>query len=151
VGKSTAAILGIALLAGAAIWIGRAYLNPAAEQSERNESVLTGAMDPRLQEIEVVQDADLPDGVPAPQVGEDAMYLRVSVLYPGLPDVPEPHRHKLTRVNGQPAVAQDPAHVETEVDDSGALVHLLFRVDPGFESGAIARGKKTILKSFVLE
>ncbi len=49
------------MLAGAAIYVGRAYLNPAAEESQRKKSVLTGAMDPRLIEVTVLQDSDLPE------------------------------------------------------------------------------------------
>lgn len=139
------------MLAGAAIYVGRSYLNPAAEKSERDRSVLTGAMDPRLDDLAVLQDSELPDGVAPPRVGEDAMYVRVSVLYPGLPDVPDPDQHRLTQVNGHPAAVQTPAHVETDVDDTGARIHLLFRVAPDFESGAIERGKTKVVESFVLE
>ena len=87
-GKSTATLLGIAILAGAAIYIGRAYLFPAAERSERQEAVLTGKLDPRLLDVFVLQDAELPEGVPPPRVGEDDMYVQVSILYPALPEVP---------------------------------------------------------------
>jgi hypothetical protein len=139
------------MLAGAAIYVGRAYLNPAAEESQRKESVLTGAMDPRLIEVTVLQDSDLPEDVPALRIGEDAMYLLVSVLYPGVPEVPEPKEHRLTLVNGHPGALQVPAHVETEVDEHGARVNLLYRVAPDFESGAIERGKTTVVKTFILE
>jgi hypothetical protein len=139
------------MLAGAAIYVGRTYLDPAAEESQRNKSVLTGAMDPQLIEAAVLQDSDLPDGVPPLRVGEDAMYLLVSVLYPGVPQVPEPKEHRLTLVNGHPAAVQTPAHVETEVDEDGARVNLLYRVAPDFESGAIERGKTTVVKTFILE
>lgn len=150
-GKSSATILGIAMLAGAAIWVGRAYLFPAAEKTERKEAVLTGAMKPRLESAYVLQDSELPGHVPAPRVGEDAMYMRVSILYPGLPEVPQPDAHRLTEVNGHPAARQDAAHVETEVDDEGARIHLYFRVSSEFEQGTIARGNKTVLESFLLE
>jgi len=151
VGKSSATLVGIALLAGAAIYLGRAYLFPATERSERREAVLTGKLDPRLDEIVVLQDSELPAGVTPPRVGEDAMFIRITVLYPALPEVPEPKEHRLAEVNGRPGAILDPAHVETEVDQDGARVHLTFRVAPDFISGTIARGKTTVLSTVVLE
>ena len=151
VGKSSITILAIALLAGAAIYAGRSYLNPAVEESMRNESVLTGHLDPRLDDIEVLQDSDLPDEVTPPKVGEAAMFIRVTVLYPAMPRVPDPEDHRLVRVNGDPAAGHTPAHVETDVDEDGARVYLIFRVTPGFESADVARGETTVVEALVLE
>lgn len=150
-GKSTATLVGIALLAGAAIYLGNAYLFPAAEQTERKEAVLTGNLDPQLEGVVVLQDSELPRGVTPPKVGEDAMYIRVTVLYPALPRVPDPKEHHLVDINGRPDTVREPAHFDTEVDEEGARIHMLFRVEPDFLSAAVARGKQTILDSFILE
>ncbi|MEM8884432.1 MAG: hypothetical protein AAGD14_10200 [Planctomycetota bacterium] len=150
-GKSAATIIGLALLTGAAIFVGRSYLQPASEGAQRQESVLTGHLDPRLVDAFVLQDSELPRGVAAIAVGEPAMYMQVSVLYPALPRVPEPNKHKLTHVNGHPTAETDPVHVTTEVDDDGAFVHCIYRVGEDFATGRIQRGKTVVVPRLVLE
>jgi len=151
VGKSAATLLGLAVIAAGAIYLGRAFLFPATERGERREAVLTGNLDPRLEEVAVVQDTELPPGVPVPKVGEDTLYIRVVVLYPALPEVPEADRHRLVDINGMPGVEAKPAHVGTEVHEDGARATLVFRVPPDFEQGTLRRGNTVVLESILLD
>ena len=149
-GKAGTTILGLAVLVGAAIFVGRSYLMPGGEGGERDDSVLTGALDPRVDSVELLEDADLPEGVEPPKVGDLARYVRVTILYPGQPRAPEPEEHKLTQVNAGDFDA-DPVHGETLVEAEGARVVLIYRTSADFEWGRIELGEKVIAERFQLE
>lgn len=150
--RSTATVVGITILAGGAIFVGRAMLRPATEEVERREPVLTGAMNPRLHECRMLEDTELPEGIEPPQVGEDVLYLRVAVLYPGVAEAPAAKEHVLDKVNGDPAATLAPAHAENApADGDGAVARLTFRVDSGFRFARVSRDGKAVLEKVSLE
>ena len=149
-GKSGVTILGFAVLAGAVIYVGQSYLNPAGEKAERDESVLTGALDPRIEYAELLEDADLPEGIDAPKVGDLTRFMRVLILYPDQPRAPDPMTHKLTQVSAGTFDAT-PVHGETSSDAEGARIVVVYRVSAEFEWGRIERDEKVITERFVLD
>jgi hypothetical protein len=149
VGKAGATILGLAVLAGVAIYVGKSYLSPAGEQAERDESVLTGALDPRIDSVELLEDSDLPEGVDAPMVGDLTRYVRVTIFYPDRPQAPAGEDHKLTRVNvGE--FDSDPVHTAASIDEDGARVIVVYRVGAAFDWGRIERDGTVIAERFEL-
>jgi len=150
VGKATASILGFAVLAGVAFYVGKSFLSPSSEKAEREESVLTGALDPRIEYAEMLEDADLPDGIDAPKVGDSTRYMRITILYPDRPRAPGPEEHMLTEVNAGEFTA-DPVHGIVSEDEEGARIIVIYRVSADFEWGRIERGERVIAKRFELD
>jgi hypothetical protein len=151
-GRISATVLGIAILAGGAIFVSRAMLRPATEEVERREPVLTGAHDPRLYDCRVLEDTELPEGLEPPSVGEDYLWLRVVVFYPGVAEAPAPQEHVFDKVNGDPAATLRPKHAEgAPGEDGGAFVHLTFRIDREFRFARLARDGKAVLEKVSVE
>ena len=150
-GKAGATILGFALLAGAAIIVGRSFLLPAAERSERDGTVLTGGLDPRIESVEVLEDSDLPPGVNAPKVDEDLIYIRVDIFYPERESFPAPDAHHLTGANRETWFESEPVHSVTETTEDGARAVLIYSVGTKFEWGRIAHGKLVIAERFEVD
>ncbi|MHC4956532.1 MAG: hypothetical protein ACYTGZ_22050 [Planctomycetota bacterium] len=150
-GKSGATILGIAVLAGAAIYIGSRYLSPGAEHAERKEAVLTGALEPQVEAVEFLEDSDLPPGVTPPKVGEPMRYVRLTIFYPQRPKVPTPSDHHLTQVNAESDFEKVPVHVEEELVEEGARLFVTYRVSADFVWGRIECNEKLIVARFELD
>ena len=93
-------IVGLAVVGGAAILVGREFLEPARERAESKEGVLTGAYAPRLEECRVLEDSELPEGLRRPAVGESLLYVSVVALYPGAAGAPDLRTYLLDHVNG---------------------------------------------------
>jgi len=150
VGKSGATILGFAALVGAVFYIGQSFLDPAAERAEQEQTVLTGALDPVVEFAEMLEDADLPQGIDPPGVGDDIRYVRVSVLYPDRAKTPEASAHLLAEAERGEFVTE-PAHATGSVTEEGARVVLIYRVDSRFEWGRIEHNENTVIARFELD
>jgi hypothetical protein len=144
-------IVGLAVLGGAAIFIGGEFLEPAQEQAESKESVLTGAYAPRLDECRALDDSELPEGLRPPAVGEDLLYVSVVVLYPGAAEAPDLRTYLLDHVNGVQENALIPVHTEADQGEEGMYVFLTFQTDGSFESGRLVHDAKPILEHVSLE
>ena len=149
-GKSGATILGFAALVAAVFYIGQSYLDPAAERAEQEQTVLTGALDPVVEFAEMLEDADLPQSIEPPGVGDDIRYVRVSVLYPDRANAPEASVHLLAEAERGEFVAE-PAQATGSVTEDGARVVLIYRVDSRFEWGRIEHNEKTVIARFELD
>jgi len=144
-------ILGIAVIAGAAILIGRAFLDPAQEEAESKRKVLTGAYAPRLEEMRELDDSELPGELEPPGVGEDIAYVLVVVLYPGVSLAPDPAGYEIEDVNGDPDIVLVPVHAAEEEDEEGTYVSLTFRTDRGFLHGRLVHDGKVVVEQLRLE
>ncbi len=144
-------LLGIAILAGAAIFIMRQFLKPAAEKAERKEPVLTGAYDVRLDSCRVLEDHELPEGLEPPGVGDESLYLLVVALYPGRDNAPPAEQHFLGRVNGEAEGTLRPVHSSSEVAADGQYISLVFRAPPEFESARLMHEDKTLVERVTLD
>ena len=150
-GKAGATILGLALLAGVAFYVGQSFLQPAAEHTERGESVLTGGLDPKIELVTILEDSELPRGLEAPEVDEDLMYLSVEIFYPERPSFPEPEAHHLTACNEGAWFKAEPVHIHAEVTPDGTRASLIYRVGGEFEWGRITHGETVIAERISLE
>ena len=137
-----ATFAGILVLAGVGIFIGRTWLESEGDAKAGKDPVLTGGMTPFIEDFVIVEDADLPDELPQPRMGENFVYLRVTVFYPGLPEVPEPRAHRLAEIDGDEKAETDVLVVDMDADETGARVDLFFRVDPDFAHARLFRGKE---------
>ena len=147
-----ATILGLAILAGGGFLIARMIVPGASEPEHKRESVLTGAYTPRLEEVGILEDADLPRGIEAPGIDSDTLYLFVVVLFPGAPNVPDHGAHKLDRINGVSDKALDPVHTSAEyVEGEGTYLELVYRIDGEFEHAWLVRDGKAIVERISLE
>jgi len=131
-------------------YVGDSFLNPAGEQVEREESVLTGALDPRIESALLLEDADLPEGVEPPKVGELTRYLQVTILYPDRPTAPGAEEHLLSQVNAG-AHQEKPVHGEIIAGEDGSRVLATYRVSADFEWGQLRLGKEIIAEHFELD
>jgi len=143
--KGVAAVAGLAIVGLAAILIGRHMLKPAAEKQERSRTVLTGLTEPRLARCHILEDSEVPEGVPKPRVGEVIEYLGVEILYPGAARVPDHSGMFLARVNGASGRDLEPLHSETDSDEDGAYLYLVFKVEEGFQYAQIRREDKVVI------
>jgi len=136
--------VGLGLVGLAAVLFGRDLLKPAAERKERDTSVLTGLHDPKVIDCRFLEDSEVPEELPRPGVGEDWRYLLVEVLYPAAAKAPDPEGHYLDQVDGGPSRVP-PAHVEAgAVDESGAYLALMFRVESAFGRAVLRRGDAVV-------
>lgn len=149
-GRVSATILGLAIVAGGAIYVSSTILKPATEEAQRREPVLTGALDAKLEECRLLEDVELPGDLKPPEVGEDRLYLLLVVLYPQRADAPE-EEHRLNRVNGHPDLSLRPEHVEAVIEPEGALVHLTFQIDSSFQFAQLVRGEELLFDKISLE
>jgi hypothetical protein len=150
--RGAATIVGLAILAIAATFVGRMFLSPARERVEQRSSVLSGAYEERLTECRILEDAELPADVERPGVGEAIYYLHLAVLYPGVANLPaEPEEHRLVGINGSPTAELSPVHAESAFDDEGTTVYLIFKTDGTFDFARLVRPDKTVLEKVALE
>ncbi len=149
-GRTILTILGIAGIAIGAVFIAQRFASPAQEKVEANQKVLTGAYRPQLVECRVLEDSEVPEPLPQPDVDEDLVYVAVVVLYPGVERVPEPKDHRLIGVNGRDEYLE-PAHLDYEVTEEGAELVLVFRTDSSFQFGRLVRGATDLFERVALE
>lgn len=139
-GRLALTMLGLALLAGGAIFFAKNVLTPAQENVERSEPVLTGQYQPRVEECGVLEDADLPEGIAPPGVDEDVLYVQVVVFFPGIEKVTALAELALDEVNEHVGRRLEPIHTDTEVTAEGTYVYLVFQTTTAFHSARLVRG-----------
>jgi hypothetical protein len=148
VGRSS--ILVIGGIGVAAVIFAMRFIKPAGEQAEARQKVLTEAYQPLLVECVELAFDEIPEPLPRPGVDEDLVYVAIVVLYPGVERVPDPGAHRLIGVNGKQE-AMDPANVDYEVTEDGALMTLVFKANNAFQFARLVRGEETVLERVGLE
>ena len=150
--RSVKTILGLAVVAGAAIFLGRAYLKPASERAQASEKVLSGAYDARIEMCRFLEDNELPEEIPPPEVGSDTRYLRVLVLFPEVTIIAgAADEYHLGHVNGDPGRRLEPLVSEKAKEDDGVILTLTFETDDSFLDAKLVRGKKVVVGRVELE
>jgi hypothetical protein len=149
-GRTILTILGIAAIAVGAVFVAQRFASPAKEQVQASQKVLTDAYKPSLVECVLLEDADVPESLPKPDVDEDLVYVAVVVLYPGVERVPEPKDHRLIGVNGRDEYLEA-AHLDYAVTEDGAELTLVFRTDSSFQFGRLVRGETLLFERVALE
>ena len=149
--RAVVTLLGIGVLAVTAIVISHYVLGPAEDAAERRQGVLTGLTSPRLLDCLILEDADLPDGVPPPPVGRDVIYISVGVFYPGAIKEPDEGLYRLVEINGIKENTLDAVHVSKEETDEGFYVDAVFRTDSNFDQAELRRGGATVVKKVKLD
>lgn len=145
-GRTVGTILGLAILAVGAIWVGGKLLEPAQEMAEADSSVLSGAYDARLVECRVLANSEIPDGLAVPDVGEEFYYVLVAVLYPEREQVPLPEAHHLAELDGLPGTSLFPVQPPiTEPGSDGAFLEIIVRVDEVFDEARLMCGEEVVL------
>jgi hypothetical protein len=148
VNRSVATIAGLAIVAGAAIFIGRAWLKPASERAEARKGVLSGAYDARTEYCDFLQDSELPEGLEPPDVGSDLLYLRVVVLFPEVATINgKAEDYELAHVNGDPKQTLAPVHSSIEAIDEGVLLTLTFASDASFDSARLMLDETMVVEN----
>ena len=148
--RAVVTLLGIAALAVTAIVISHYALGPVEDAAERRQGVLTGLTKPRLIECLILEDADLPEGVPPPPVGRDVLYMSVGILYPGATKEPDQGLYKLVEINGVKENLVSAVHVSKEEADEGFYVDAVFLTDSQFDHAELWRGAATVIKKVTL-
>ena len=148
--RAVVTLLGVSVLAVAAFFVIPYALGPAEDAAERSQGVLTGLTKPRLLECLILEDADLPAGVPPPPVGRDVLYISVGVLYPGATREPDNGDYKLVGINGVANDMAEAVHVSREEADAGFYIDAVFRINISFDHAALMRGDATVIKKVVL-
>ena len=149
-GRIVLTVFGIAAIAFGAVFFAQRYMNPAKEQAQASQKVLTHAYQPKFVECRVLEDSEVPDSLPRPKVDEDLIYITVVVLYPGVDRVPDPREHKLIGINGRNDYLE-PAHVDYVLTEEGAELILVFRTDNSFLFGRLVRGDKVLFEHVEVE
>lgn len=144
VGRVALTIVGIAVVAVAAILIAKSMLRPAKEEVERKGSVLTGEYSPTVQECRMLEDSELPEELPHPKVDDVLRYVQVLVHYPGVAATPPASDHVLERVNGSGGAPLAPAWSEVVAGEGGADLYLIYKTTTDFEHARLSR-KGTVL------
>ncbi|MHC4548661.1 MAG: hypothetical protein ACYTEZ_07770 [Planctomycetota bacterium] len=150
-GRFALTVLGLAIVAVAAILIAKGVLRPTQEKVQRSKSVLTGAYEAKFLECFVLEDRDLPDELAPPKVDEDLVYLRVDLLYPGVERVPSPKSHVLQTINGVPGTELRPVHTAYEVGYEGTYLYLVYRSDQSFAFAHMSREGTLLFEKVALE
>ncbi len=147
-GRGATAILGLAVLAVCAVFLAKGLVEPKQEELERSKDVLNAEAQPRLVGCTELSDVERPKELPAPPVGADYFYLTVTVLFPGFATVEGEKEHVLVVDGGG---SKKTLHSEVEIDDDGAYLTMIFRVDGDFESGRLLRGETEVIKRVQME
>jgi hypothetical protein len=142
-GRTVLTLLGIAGIAVGAVLIAQKFVNPAKEKAQANQKILTDAYEPQLFGCYLLEDAEIPAGLPKPGVDEDLVYVAVVVLYPGVDRVPEPKDHRMIGINGRDEYLE-PAHIDYATTEEGTELTLVFRTDNSFQYGSLIRGEKRL-------
>jgi len=144
-------IIGLAIVAGGALWFSSAYLKPHAEQAQAKEGVLSGAYDARLETCALLQDTELPKGIEPPDIGSDLRYLQVVVLFPEVKSIEgRGEEYVLDLINGKRTEAMTPVATGIDIEAEGLFLTLTYRTDDGFEHARLRRGKVVIVERVAL-
>jgi len=149
-GRTVVTLLFFAALGVGAVFVAKRFVNPARDQAQASQKVLTHAYQPKFLECRVLEDSEIPASLPRPGVDEDLVYVEVVVLYPGVERVPDPGDHRLIGVNGE-SMSLDPADTEYAVTEEGAELTLIFRTNNSFSFGRLVRGDKVLFERVELE
>lgn len=139
------------LIAGAAVIAGKFLFPTKHATGAKGEGILTKEYAPRLRECRFLEDTELPEGLAAPEVGAAEAYLLVVVLYPGVAAAPAATAFALDKVNGHPLTRIEPASLAADVEEEGAVVHLVFLVKHDFAYGRVTLDGKPVLEKIVLQ
>ena len=150
-GKTTWTLVALAAIAVGAIFVAKGFLAPAQEEAERSKEVLNKDAQPRVLECIVLEDSELPEDITAPKVGEDVIYVLVTVLYPDFPRVPDLDKHWLDGINGAGEGQLRPVHVSEEADERGAYASLVFRTNGEFAYARLIRADEIVAQRVKLE
>jgi len=137
-------IVGIAVVAVAAIFIAKYMLRPAKEEVERKATVLTGEYTPTVHECRILEDSEVPDELPRPKVDDDLRYVQVLVHYPGVSTTPPAADHVLDLINGEGGRPVPPVWSDAIVGDEGVDLYLVYKATVDFEYARLSH-KGTIL------
>ena len=148
--RAVVTLLGVTVLAAAAFVVIHYALGPAEDAAERRQGVLTGLTAPRLLDCLILEDADLPAGVPPPPVGRDVLYISVGVLYPSATQEPDNGSYKLVEINGVANNIVEAIHVSREEADAGFYVDAVFRTDVNFDYAHLVRGDVIVIRKVTL-
>lgn len=150
--KSVATIIGIAIVAGGAIWFSKSFLGPASERKQAEKKVLSGAYAAQLELCTFLEDSELPKGIEAPDIASDLRYVRVVVLFPEVKKIAgAPREFVLSEVNGQKSEQLTPVDAGLTVEEDGVVLTLTYLTDTGFEFARLNRGEHVIIKKVMLE
>jgi hypothetical protein len=150
-GRGVGTVLGIAVVAIAAIWVAKSMLKPTQEKVERRAPVLSGEYAPRLEECRALPDTELPAGVPAPLVDEDLLYVEVIVLFPGVSVVQDVKDHRLAEINGVVKTSLSPVFSSVDVAEEGAYLVLVFKANHAFENARLVCNGQVVLERVELQ
>lgn len=150
--RIVATIIGLGLVAVAAILIGRAFLKPASERAQAKGKVLTGQYDARLDFCDIIEDAELPEGLEPPGVGSTVRFVQVIVLFPQVNVIKgDPQDYVLDKVNGATSPILPPVHSEMSVEEEGVILTLTYETDVNFEYARLVRDEDVVLKRVGLQ
>jgi len=149
--RSWATTIGLAALAIGAVWVAKTMVQPTKEKVERKQAVLNSEASARVTECRILEDYELPRGLERPGVGDDTMYILVTVHYPGYPEAPELMQHHLIRVDGREGARLEPSHAVSETDEDGSYAVLTFRTTQDFTFATLRPGEKVLTGSLRLE
>jgi len=145
--KGVVGIIGIALVAGVAIYLGRAYLKPATERAQAKTSVLSGAYDVRVEACTILEDDELPEGLEPPAIGSSDRYVQLVVLFPEVTVIKgDKHEYQLDSINGMRGDPIDPSHADIAVEDDGVVLTLTYRTDEDFEYARVVHDGNVIVQ-----
>ena len=148
---SAATIIGLALVAGAAIFVGRSFLVPHADMAEAANPVLAGAYEPQLVEMRFLEDAELPPEFETPGVDDPLRYVQIVLLYPHVVTAPDPREHILDRINGDAKSVLHPVHTSSEADEDGVYVTMVYRTTRKFDHARLTLDRKPVFGRIDLE
>lgn len=143
--------LGLTIVTVAAVLFAKSYMRPTQEKVERGKEVLTNAYQARLIECVVLEDTDLPEGLPRAAVDEDLLYVQVTVLYPGVERAPTAEEHVLKEVNGVIGTELRPVHTSSDTDEDGSYLYLVYRTDSAFDAARMAWDGNLLFKKVALD
>ena len=144
-GRTVLTVLGIAAIAFGAVLVAQRFAGPSDGKATGKEKDLTHAYKPKFMECRALEDEEIPESLARPGVDEDLIYIAVVLLYPGVERVPEPRDHRLIGVNGGSGYL-DPADVDYEVNEDGALLTVIFRANNEFQFGKLVRGEEVLFE-----
>jgi hypothetical protein len=147
--RLAATLVGVLLIAGAAVIVGKFLFPAKPAHTAKGEGILSKEYAPRLRECRFLEDTELPEGVEPPEVGAPEAYLLVVVLYPGVAAAPKSTEFALDRINGHPQTRIEPVSSAEEVDDAGAAIHLVFLARHDFQYGRVTLDGKPVLEKIV--
>ena len=150
--KGLVSILGLAVVAGAAIYIGRAFLKPASEQAQASSGVLSGAYDARVETCAILEDHELPEGLKRPDIGSSDRYVQLIVLFPQAAKISgKKDEYHLDRINGSLSEPIGPAYCEMATEEDGIVLTLTYATNEDFVTARLVRGEEVIVKQVALE